>query len=85
MKEKYILVEVIERDISEPSYFDSHEEAFNEMCDRFADCFNTDVASVKESYLNGEEYEDNACVLENSAFCESMGHDNVDWKIFRIE
>lgn len=42
------------------------------------------VEEIKESYLSGEEYEEDTCVLENSAWSERYGN-NFDWKIFGVE
>ena len=34
---KYMLIEVMEREISEPEYFDTHDAAHDEMCRRVAE------------------------------------------------
>lgn len=78
---KYLLVEVMERDISAPIFFDTHEEAHSEMCQRVADVLGVDKAEIVESYLSGEDYNDQTCVIENAAWTERFGN-NFDWKIF---
>ena len=78
---KYVLIEAIEREISTPSYYDSHENAHREMCLRFAEVMDDTIEAVTESYLEGEEYDDNAVILYDSAYCERHGN-NFDWKIF---
>ena len=71
---KYMLIEVMEREISEPEYFDTHDAAHDEMCRRVAEVYDISPDEVKESYLEGEDLNENAVVLEN-----------FDWKIFAIE
>lgn len=39
---------------------------------------------VKESYLEGEDLNDNAVVLDDIAWAERYGK-NFDWKIFAVE
>lgn len=74
----------MERDISTPSSFETWEAAHNEMCSRIAEVLDEPVEDIKESYLSGEEYDDDTCVLENSAWTERH-HNNYDWKIFQCE
>lgn len=72
--EKYILIEVIERDISQPEFFDTHDEAHDKMCLYMAAVLDETVDEIKKSGL----------VESNSAWCERHG-DNFDWKIFRVQ
>lgn len=81
---KYMLIEAIERDISVPEFFDAWEDAHNAMCEKVAEVKGVQVEEIKESYLAGEEYEEDTCVLENSAWAERHGN-NFDWKIFSVE
>ena len=81
---KYMLIEVIERDISVPEFFDAWEDAHNAMCEKVAEVKGVQVEEIKESYLSGEEYEEDTCVLEDSAWSERHGN-NFDWKIFGVE
>ena len=74
---KYMLIEVMEREISEPEYFDTHDAAHDEMCRRVAEVYDISPDEVKESYLEGEDLNENAVVLEYGK--------NFDWKIFAIE
>ena len=69
---KYMLIEVMEREISEPEYFDTHDAAHDEMCRRVAEVYDISPDEVKESYL------------EDIAWAERYGK-NFDWKIFAIE
>lgn len=68
---KYMLIEVMEREISEPEYFDTHDAAHDEMCRRVAEVY--DISP-----------DENAVVLEDIAWAERYGK-NFDWKIFAIE
>lgn len=81
---KYMLIEVMEREISEPEYFDTHDAAHDEMCRRVAEVYDISPDEVKESYLEGEDLNENAVVLEDIAWAERYGK-NFDWKIFAIE
>lgn len=80
----YMLIEVMEREISEPEYFDTHDAAHDEMCRRVAEVYDISPDEVKESYLEGEDLNENAVVLEDIAWAERYGK-NFDWKIFAIE
>lgn len=73
---KFVLIEVVERDISTPEFFDTYEKAFAEMKVRFSDASKSD-AQVGDQ-LNGE-------LNEWDAWCENRNHDNCDWKIFEFE
>ena len=64
---KYMLIEVMEREISEPEYFDTHDAAHDEMCRRVAEVYDISPDEVKESYLEGEDLNENAVVLEDIA------------------
>lgn len=68
----FVLIEVIEREISAPEFFDTLGAAQEEMRERFE-------ASVQD------EEDDNACCDEISAYCENSNHDNCDWKIFDLQ
>lgn len=81
---KYMLIEVMEREISEPEYFDTHDAAHDEMCRRVAEVYDISPDEVKESYLEGEDLNENAVVLEDIAWAERYGK-NFDWKIFATE
>ena len=52
---KYMMIEVMEREISEPEYFDTHDAAHDEMCRRVAEVYDISPDEVKESYLEGED------------------------------
>lgn len=66
--EMFILIEVIEREISTPEFFNTYEEAYNEMEVRFNEC------NMRGGYID-----------DWSAYCETLNHDSVDWKIFDME
>lgn len=69
---KYMLICVAERDIEEPEFFDTLEEAHTAMCEQLADVYGVPVEDIKESYVN-----------ESSAWGERHGN-NFDWKIFEV-
>ena len=39
---KFVLIEVVEREISTPEFFDTHEKAHKEMKKRFDECYKDD-------------------------------------------
>lgn len=80
---KYMLVGVFEREICVPKIFDTHDEALDRMCEEVSDVWTVPVEEIKESYLQGAEYNDSTCVIENAAWTERFGR-NFDWKIFTI-
>ena len=72
---KYVLVEVIEREISTPEFFKTFEDAHATMAARFHEAAKADCVADEE--LDGE-------LNEWDAWCENSNHDNCDWKIFEI-
>lgn len=75
---KYMLIEVMEREISEPEYFDTHDAAHDEMCRRVAEVYDISPDEVKESYLEGEDLNENAVVLEDIAWAERYCNQYLD-------
>ena len=71
---KYMLIEVMEREISEPEYFDTHDAVHDEMCRRVA----------AQYVLRRPDCRFYGWVLEDIAWAERYGK-NFDWKIFAIE
>lgn len=81
---KYFLIEVIERDISTPELFDTFDDALDRMCEYIAEVCDVPKEDIKESYLQGEEFNSNTCVTGDVAWIERHGV-NFDWKIFKFE
>lgn len=81
---RYMLICVVERDIEEPEFFNTMEDAHAEMCRQLADVYDIPIEDINESYLSGEEYDAYTCVNEDSAWGERHGN-NFDWKIFKVE
>lgn len=88
--EKYILIEVIDREISEPYICDTLEDAHLKMCECIAEAYDVPVSEIRESYLNSEEYNTdcyinaNCCILETSAWITDLHHKNYDYSIFKV-
>lgn len=82
-EKKYLLVEVMEREISTPELFHTFDDAHNKMCEYVAAVLDVAPEEIKESYLEGEEYDENTCVTEFTAWTEHHGN-NFDWKIFTL-
>lgn len=74
---KYLLVEVMERDISVPEQFDTYEEAYAKMCESFAKARGVSIDEIQE------ELDDDTCITGSAAWTERYGQ-NFNWQIFRI-
>lgn len=71
---KYVLLEVIEREISVPEFFDTYEAAYTKMKD-----YVLEAAGVSELDDASDFDIDN-----NEAWGERYGQ-NFDWKIFEVK
>lgn len=78
---KYILICCCERDIEEPQFFDSYEEAYDAMINDYQQMTECDDEEINE-VLNCP-YDDS--IELHSAYCTNKNHDDVDWKIFEVE
>ena len=84
-QKQFILCETIEREISEPVFFNSYEDAYQEMRTRFFKAFGVeDSIDVTDDELLDDLDEETGYISEWSAYCENANHDNCDWKIFEI-
>lgn len=82
--EKWLLVEVREREISTPQFFASKEEAYDEMCRRFVEVTDILIEELPKYSLDGEENDSyNTYIEEDEARTEKHGN-NYDWKIFAL-
>ena len=83
----FILTETVEREIHQPEFFQTHEQAHYEMCSRFAAVLGVSVQQVLDTYNRDREHcvddQYNSGITENSAWTEQYGN-NFDWKIFDI-
>ena len=79
MKKNYILVECIDREINPPEFFETEEQAYNEMTQRIADILNIQAGDI-ETY---DEYD--IGISKSCAWINDYHHLNYDWKLFRIE
>ena len=77
MRKKFVLVEVIEREISTPRFFDTYEEAYSKMKEYYNEAVNSEDCE-EDKELDGE-------LNQWDAWCENANHDNCDWKIFIVE
>ena len=66
---RYVLVEVIEREILTPTFFETFEAARAEM---------------KRRYDEADPRGDHEGLYRDQAYCENANHDNCDWKIFSV-
>lgn len=96
---KYMYVDVCEREIYEPTFFDKKEQAIYHMVNDFLVVKDiasdivpdvVDETTLKEalSILNEKEYldDENSVDIENLlAYGTTLNHDNWDAKIFEIE
>lgn len=91
MDKKFIVSEVIERDISEPAIFSTLEGAQQDMAEKISEAFDVDKDAVLEQILQAEKYPGD--VIEDDdedfSFCgrEAFGErhgQNYDWAIHEI-
>lgn len=80
---KYLLVEVIERDISTPEFFDTYKDAYDIMCEYVAQVCDVSVDYLKENIDWLGDFDERTCVRKNEAWTERHGT-NFDWKIFEV-
>ena len=76
---KYVLIEVIERNISIPEFFGTFEEAHAEMKRRYEQAARCDDST---GLFDINDF--NGGIIQWEACCENDNHDNCDWKIFEI-
>lgn len=80
---KYLLVEVIERDISTPEFFDTHKEAYDRMCEYVAQVLDVSVEHLKDNLNECGDFNWETNVNKNYAYTQRYGT-NFDWKIFEV-
>ena len=79
---KYLLVEVIDRDINTPEFFDTHKEAYDRMCEYVAQVWEVSVEHLKDNLNEFGDFGWETNVNKNCAYTERHGI-NFDWKISR--
>ena len=80
---KYLLIEVVERDISAPEFFDTYTEAYDRMCEYVAQVCDVSVDDLRYGLSELGDFDDNVCVRKNCAWATRYGT-NFDWKIFEV-
>ena len=79
----WMLITVAEREVEQPEFFNTHEEAFDIMCERISEIAGITKEEAVESYLSGKQIDSWTCIGENYAWSDSVGC--YDWKIINIE
>ena len=79
---RYVLVEVIERDISEPVFAETADAARDAMRQMVCQAVGADEDTPWDDVLE-EIRACNGDMDETSAYCENHGN-NYDWKTFEI-
>lgn len=82
MKE-FVLIEVVERGISAPVFFDSFDLAHDEMCERISEVCEASKNEIECAYQDGGDFDDYTYVSDFEAWTEKYGM-NFDWKIFEV-
>lgn len=96
---KYMVIDVCEREIGEPEFFDSELKAQIHLFKKFCEaCKNIDTSKWEIEIHTLDELEDTIEGLANEelldfandynyteAWCETANHDNWDGKIFEVE
>jgi len=98
MSKKYVVVEVVERDIATPRIYNNWEEANKDLCDCFAQVmgyadfedpkFKKFIAPYVEDSgdcLDIGDYDDGWGLGPNMAYGETKNHDNFDIQIFEMD
>lgn len=87
---KFILIEVIEREISEPEFHPTLEGAQKAMMDKFVPAMGLDdedlaaaepIEDVEGGFCVGSDYD--CCFGKYAAYGERHGQ-NFDWRIFEL-
>lgn len=84
----YVLIEVVEQDISDPVFFATHEDAHAGMCEHIAKALGISSEEVQRTYAEAKNFEDvfncEGSVGANSARINDLHGQNHDWKIFPV-
>lgn len=86
-QERYIVIELVERDITGMYLADTWEEAFDAMYERFKEKASDEIddefpENIRE-YVSASDYDtDSIGISANSAWYN--GRDNHDWKIIKV-
>lgn len=88
MKTKYLLIEVIERAISSPEFFNTYAEAHNAMMSKFKESLGLNDEDLTEAEPikdvdGGFQIEEDCCFSKWKAYGECHGQ-NYDWEIFEV-
>lgn len=76
----WMLVCCYERDIEEPRFFETYEEAYKQMRMEFLAMLDWKEEELEEMLI---EYDDECGLVEMAAWAERHGN-NCDWKIFNL-
>ena len=80
---KYVLIEVVDRDISKPEFFDSFEAAHYRMCELVAKAADVSIDDISdENKLYGMLGID-AHISRYHAWCDDVAQ--RDWSIFDVD
>ena len=82
MKKNYILVECIEREINLPEFFETKEQAYNDMAQRMSEILGMRIDEI-ESY---DDYDIGISKVDSytHGYISDYHGLNYDWKIFKI-
>lgn len=88
MGNKYVLIEVIEREISVPEFFPTYEAAHKAMMKKFKEAMGLDDEDLAEAEPvervdGGFKIDDDCCFTQWNAYGEHHGQ-NFDWQIFEV-
>ena len=74
---------LVDRDITEPMFFESHEAAYGEMCRQVAEALGMPVEDAIVEFTDGGK-DGAAHIGDNSAWL-TLRHSCMDWKIYDLE
>lgn len=80
---KYVLIEVVDRDISKPEFFDSFEAVHYRMCQLVAEAAGATVDEIIDANNCDGEFDADTYIGERSAWAGR--HSSYDWFIFDVD
>ena len=80
---RFMLMYCCERDMENPMFFDTQEQAYEFMCGELAEVKGMTIEEIMNLRYD-DDYEGDIGITETTAWTERFGN-NHDWKIFDLE
>lgn len=79
----YMLNETTQRNICEPEFFPTFEQAREEMLNRIRETLDV-PDDADEQALRANIQENDGELMVDEAYCTNKNHDDCDWKIHKV-